>query len=167
MQKITHWFSTKICLIYVQDLPKFVRPGNFCRSACQPPRIIMQTPLHKKRKILLIMQIWIKKYMQIILHKKCVPAYFESEMKSAESISNNILLPFYVLEVWRVLFYVQSPLHDSVRVERFVCQVLMISVYTDLLTKEYVTKFLQDLTMDDNSLSVVVYQVCAGFNFWL
>ena len=65
-------------------------------------------------------------------------------VKSAEIISNNILFPFYVLEVRRALFYVQSPSHDSVRVERFVRQVFMISVYTDLLTEEDVSKFLQN-----------------------
>ena len=47
---------------------------------------------------------------------------FFIHVKSAESISNNILLPFYVLEVQRVLFYVQSPLHDSVRVGPLVHQ---------------------------------------------
>ena len=81
-------------------------------------------------------------------HLFCDECFMKTEffihVKSAESISSNILFPFYVLEVQRVLFYVQSSLHDSVRVECFVCQVLMISVYTDLLTKEDVSEFLQN-----------------------
>ena len=69
---------------------------------------------------------------------------FFIDVKPAESVSNNILFPFYVLKVWIVFLYVESPLHDSVRIERFIRQILMISVYTDLLTKEDVSEFFQD-----------------------
>ena len=81
-------------------------------------------------------------------HLFCDEGFVETgcfiHVKSAESVSNNILFPFYVLEVQRVLFYAQSPSHDSVRVECLVRQVLMISVYMDLLTKEDVSEFLQN-----------------------
>src|SRR6476620_5781417 len=73
-----------------------------------------------------------------------VQAGFFIHVKSAESVSNNILFSFNVLKVRRVFLYVESPSHDPVRVECLVRQVLVISVYMDLLTKENVSEYLQD-----------------------
>src|SRR5687768_11833566 len=80
----------------------------------------------------------------LICDECLVQTGFLIHVKSAESVSNNICFPRDALEVWRVFLYIESPLHDPVRVKHFVCQVLMISVDMDLLTQKNVSEFVQD-----------------------
>ena len=72
-------------------------------------------------KSLLLLGITIPVRVHLFCDECFVKTGFLIYFKSAESISNNIFLSCCILEVRRVLFYVQSLSHDPVWVKHFVC----------------------------------------------